>query len=146
MTILYATTADLAAWITPETVPDNGAALIRSASLLITEETQTAYYAASTSTGLPTDTAVIAAFKDATCAQCAVWINLGVDPNLAGYDAKSPVKGSKILGGEVSYDTSGSSSATAFAAKQRLITELCPESQRILRQANLLGTRVWTYG
>lgn len=142
--LVYATVGDLAAWMSND-VPDNATALLRSASLLIGEETKAAYYLTD-DTGLPTDATLLQAFSDAACAQAAVWIGLGVDPNLLGLDVQGPVKSSSILGGTVTRDTSAASSMAAFASRQQAAADLCPEAARILRQAGLLTSRVWTYG
>lgn len=143
--LVYAKPLDYLAWTGSEDSPTNIVGLLRSASLLVTEETITAFYDVD-DTGLPTDTSVLQAFSDATCAQAALWVTLGVDPNLNGVDISTPVKSSKIGTAEIQYDTQLVSSPAALASVQAVISGLCEDAQRILRQAGLLGTRVWTYG
>lgn len=145
MSLVYATSADFTTWTGNGSPPTNITSLLRSASLLVTEETVTAYYTVD-DTGIPTDATVLQAFTDATCAQAAVWVGLGIDPNLAGLDRAAPIKSSKIGTANVERDTSIVSSAAALASAQAVIEDLCTDAQRILRQAGLLNTRVWTYG
>lgn len=144
MTLIYATVDDYATW-TDGTVPDNAASLLRSASLLVFEQTQAAFYDTDT-TGAPTSAPIIAAFRDATCAQSAVWAGLNVDPNLSGLDVAPPKRSKGIGTARIDYDTSVQASVTAFTARQKVIASLCPQAQQILRQAGVLSTRVWTYG
>lgn len=143
--LIYAQTSDYVTYTGVSDYPDNITSLLRSASLLITEETITSFYDVD-DTGLPTDTGILAAFNEATCAQAYLWATLGVDPNLFGIDITTPVKSSKIGTAEVQFDTQLVSSPAALAQAQATISSLCADAQRILRQAGVLGTRVWTYG
>lgn len=142
--LIYATTTQLATWLGTD-VPANNKSLLRSASLLIADEIKAAYYTTD-DTGLPTDAALLQALADATCSQCEVWIGLGIDPQLMGLDGKGPVKSSTILGAQVVRDTSAASSAAAFASRQAAAYCLADQPARILRDAGLLTTRVWSYG
>lgn len=144
MTVIYATANDYATW-TGGAAPANITALLRSASLLIAEETISAYYDVDTN-GAPTNSVAIAAFRDATCAQASVWAGLGVNPTLGGLDATAPKRSKGIGTARIDYDTSATGSAAAFAARQAATTGLCVEAARILQQAGLLGNRAWTYG
>lgn len=148
MTIrVYATTGDLTGGDPPWLVdlPANAGSLLRSASLLIATATISDYYDADDA-GLPTVTAIVEAFRDATCAQVALWATLGIDPNLAGLDVTAPKRAKGIGSAKVEYDTSAASSAAALATRQQLARGLCEQSQRILRSAGMLSTRSWTYG
>lgn len=139
MTLIYATSADLATW-TGAAAPANAAQLLRSASLLVREATACDFYATDT-TGLPTDTAVLAAFNDATCAHAALWAALKVDP-LAGA-AQVRIQASKGIGtARISY---ADAQAAADAAADSL-RNLCPEARRILRDAQLGSTAAWRIG
>ncbi|MEX5711823.1 hypothetical protein AB1484_26905 [Parafrankia sp. FMc6] len=82
---VYATPADLTAYTGATSPPDNALVQLRGASLLIRHMTREAIYAVDT-TGRPTDSAVAAAMRDATCAQAAYWAETG-DPQgaQAGY-------------------------------------------------------------
>lgn len=139
--LVYATTEDFGQWIAGD-VPANAVALLRSASMIITDELSNTYYATD-DTGLPTDTATLQAFRDATCAQAASWIALKIDPLAGGVVTSSGIATSKALdGASITY----SDSAAASAARSAATNALCPQAVTILRQAGLLNTRVWTYG
>lgn len=147
MTVVYASTDDYSTWVGDSApIPDNIVQLLRSASLLIAEETKLAYYDADPNTSLPTNTAIIGAFRDATCVQVSVWAKLGIDPNLAALDFAPPKRGKAIGTARIDYDTSAIASVTAFNARQQLVGSLCQEAQTILRQAGILSMRTWTYG
>lgn len=133
---IYATTADLTAWLAPAPVPANAAGLLRSASLLVENATIEAVYATNTA-GLPTDTAVAGAFKDATTAQAAMWSAAGIDPAGGGVASSAPVRSKKLGSGSVEYDTSAGGSVTAYAARMAAATSLCTEAWLILKQAGL---------
>jgi hypothetical protein len=87
--------------------------LLLRASELIDDYTRTAIYAVDTD-GMPTDTDIIAAFRDATCAQVEAWETADEEDDILG-----PV------------DTVGLAGVTA---KGR---ELAPRAARILREAGL---------
>lgn len=139
--ILYATSDDLASWLSGD-APSNATQLLRSASLLITQATQAAYYAVDTN-GLPSVPALLQAFNDAACAQAAVWIAAGVDPNTAGLQAIAPTRQKGIGTASIAYDTSLSASVTAFTVRQQLASRLCVESARILQAVGLIVTAPW---
>lgn len=145
--LIYATSDDLTTatppWLT--VAPANVGSLLRSASLLIQQTTIASFYDVD-DTGLPTDAVVLQAFVDATCAQVATWAGLGIDPLLVALDGKGPVRSKGIDGASISFDTTAASSAAAFAARQAAASQLCDQSQQILRAAGVLSTRVWTYG
>lgn len=139
MTLVYAASGDLATW-TGTTAPANATQLLRSASLLVREATACDYYATDT-TGLPTDTATLQAFNDATCAHAAFWAANGIDPTAGG--AKPRVQSSKGIGtAHIAY---ADAQQAADAAADSLAT-LIPESRRILREAGLGSTAAWIVG
>lgn len=147
MTVVYASAQDYSTWVGDSGImPTNISQLLRSASLLIAEETKAAYYDADADTSLPTDPTILQAFNDATCAQAMVWAQLGIDPNLGGLDVQAPKRGKGIGTARIDYDTSVVTSAAAFAARQQLVTGLCLQAQTILRQVGVLSMRTWTYG
>lgn len=138
--LVYASTDDLAAWIGGD-APVNAAGLLRSASLAVREATSLAFYATD-STGLPTDTTLLQAMNDAACCQAA-WLNAeGVDPNLGGTLAAGVETSVGIGSARITY----ADGAEAAAAKQRALTGLCPDAQRILRNAGLTPTAPWIVG
>lgn len=120
----YATATDLDEWIDGD-APDNADALLRSATIRVARACNLA---------LP-DAAgdVDPALRDATCAQAATWVALGIDPAKGGTDIAGPVKRSVILDAHVDRDTSAQSQAAVAVA-----TGLCEESNDILFVAGLL--------
>jgi hypothetical protein len=122
----YATVEDLAEW-TQSTPPDNALTLLRSASLEVAKACNRNPYV-----DVPSDTDV-APLRDATTAQVAAWVALGVDPAKQGTDVLGPVKSSKILTATIERDTTAAVQASTEAADG-----LCVESQAILLQAGLL--------
>lgn len=151
--LIYATPADLTAW-TGAAAPTNAVQLLRSASLLVQEATNNAYYdtppAVGQSSGsynyyrpdaLPSDPTVAGVLRDATCIQAAAWAALGIDPTLAGV-VKSSVASQKHIGtASITY----ADAATSAAAKTLAATQLVPEAMRLLRQAHLISTLVWMW-
>lgn len=140
--VIYATGADLATY-TGDEAPDNAAQLLRSCSRLVRRATAGAFYTAD-SGGLPTDAAVVKAFKDATCAQASAWIALGIDP-LAG--------GVATVGGQTAVSKTLDGAAVTYAGAQTAaqaracaIRELVPDASDILGALGLLQTRIRTYG
>lgn len=124
--ITYATTDQLGAWITDGSL-DNADALLRSATILVARACERDLY-----TDSPTGTDA-QALADATCAQAATWIALGVDPAKAGTDFPAPVKSSTVLGANVQRDTTAQSAAIVTAA-----AGLCPLAIDILQTSGLL--------
>lgn len=122
----YATFDDFVGWLAPEEPPANTVRLLRSASVRVANACQRNLY-----TDTPSE-ADAAPLRDATCAQAAVWDELGITPDqIAG--AAVAVKRSKILTADVENDTS--------AAAKRLddaINNLAPEAEAILQAAGLL--------
>lgn len=134
--LAYATAADLAAW-TGATAPSNATTLLRTASLIVRRVTRTAVYATDT-TGLPTDTDTIDAFRDATCAQAAAMDANGVDPLAGQAGASQEVASTSIGSASVSF-VAGSGSAAAA-----LLSDLCAEAAMILGEAGLLNNQPLT--
>lgn len=134
--ISYASAEDFTEW-TQQPAPPNAAALLRSASMLVRGATITAIYGAD-SNGIPTDGAVLSAFRDATCAQAAAWVTAGIDPAGGGVAASAPVRSKKLGSKSVEYDTSVNSSVTAFQARKTATSSLTYEAWLILSQAGLV--------
>lgn len=142
--LIYADESDLSTWLSMDP-PANAAQLLRSASLLVTDGTSGDYYDVD-GTGMPSDADTLQAFNDATCAQAAMWMAAGIDPATAGLPPAGPVRLKKIGTGQVEYDTAGQTTVTMAQARQIAAQTLCDESLRILNQAGLAKTSVWTYG
>lgn len=132
----YATPTDLTEW-TGDAAPADAAALIRHASALVEGATRGARYAVDDG-GLPTGPAVVAAFRDATCAQVALWAAAGLDPTTGGIEATSGrVATSKtIRGATVSYDAAAA--AQAKQARTAALTSVGAETYQILDNAGLI--------
>lgn len=134
---VYATTADLAGWMSPAAVPDNAGALLRTASGLVRAETKLAIYTTDAD-GYPTDTVIRAAFRDATCAQATFWSVSKIDPTL-GAAGVTPLPVSKSIGGaSISY----SLYASTAEARANAAGALSPDAFFILEDAGLLGGEV----
>ena len=138
--LTYATPDDLAEW-TGTPAPGNAALLLRSASLLIRRATRLAFYDTTTE-GLPTDTVLVTAMRDATCAQVAQWIALGVDPASGPAGAGGVVQASSIGGASVQYATYASQAEERASS---LVT-LTSEAAQILADAGLLSGVPIVYG
>lgn len=131
----YATVPELAGWIVPASVPDRALALLRAASYVIGEATNRNPY-----TDTP-DTTSAAVLRDATLAQAASWITLGIDPDALGIDGPAPVSRSSILDATVEYDTKAATAARSLAAR-----ELAPQAESILQAAGLLWVPLPVWG
>lgn len=142
MPTIYATADDLATWLGDTPAPANAVALLRSASMAVTEATETAFYAAD-SNGLPTDAKTLQAFKDATCIQAAALMAFGVDPNAGGTLEAGAVESSVgILSARVTY----ADAAAGVDAQQQLLNGLTLDAQRALRQAGIHLGVPWIVG
>lgn len=79
----YATTTDLNNWLgTDQETPTNAERLLDRASELVDEVVVVAYPV--DDAGNPTDAAVTAALRDATCAQVEWWAEVGEEADTAG--------------------------------------------------------------
>ncbi|WP_457948304.1 hypothetical protein ACTAQI_20320 [Pseudarthrobacter sp. alpha12b] len=131
---VYATEAELSAWMTPATVPANAAALLRSASGLVRSSTKMATYGTDAD-GYPTNTALRTAFRDATTAQAQYWADLGIDPS-KGAAGVAPLAASKSIGGaSINYSVY----ATTAEARAGAAGVLGPDAFYILEEAGLLS-------
>ncbi|WP_052314081.1 hypothetical protein [Nocardia thailandica] len=101
--LIYAAPDDLidGAWLTG-TVPANAALLIRFASILVRRATMCDRYDTDP-TGLPADTVVAEAFRDATCAQAAMWSLAGIDPAAGSVGRELAIASQTADGGSVTY-------------------------------------------
>lgn len=105
--------------------PTNGVIKLRSATILVAR-------AANLNPYDPVTASNVQPLQDATCAQAATWLTLGIEPGALGLDT-APVKKSSILGDSVERDTTGQVDKLESAA-----TSLCEESREILLGAGLL--------
>lgn len=129
---VYATEQDLVGggWLdgAPPAAVDR---YLRSATFVVARAANRDPYA-----DTPSDTDA-APLRDATCAQAASWITLGIDPAKLGIDGPPLVKRSEILTGKLEYDTAAHTKARAEA-----VSELAPEAEAILATAGLLWVPV----
>ncbi|MFD6094573.1 hypothetical protein ACFWGN_20875 [Oerskovia sp. NPDC060338] len=141
--LIYATPEELAAppW---SSTPTNAPALLRSASVLVTQATRGTVYDVD-ATGMPTAPLVLGAFRDAVCSQAVTWAALGIDPTAVGVETGSAgrVIASKGLGpASISY-----AGSDAAAARRALVsTSLSAEARGILDAASLLNRTVRVRG
>lgn len=134
--ILYATSTDLASW-TGQAAPDDAAALLRSASVLVRTATRAALYDVD-SAGKPSDAVILGAFRDATCAQAAAWSAAKINPAEQGLGLGEPGVVSKSMGGRTVQYADLSGSVTIQQQRATAATELCPEARNILAAEGLL--------
>jgi hypothetical protein len=128
--LILATTADFESW-TGDIAPENVGAMLREASVLVSDATKADVYDVLPS-GLPSDPDLSDALRDATCAQAESWILTGDDPRKgAGGQLARPTT-SSIDGASVSYDT-----YLTAGDRSRALTSLHATAYRILRAAGL---------
>jgi hypothetical protein len=128
--VAYATVADLAAWLSPAAAPSDAQARLDRASLVVDEMLLTAVYAVDDN-GLPTETAVITALREATCAQAEYAGAVG-DPSSVG----AARYGSMQIG---SVRLTRAQSSAGAAAPGRY----SPTAWSILQRAGLTGQQPW---
>jgi hypothetical protein len=138
---MYAQPADLAAY-TGNAAPANAKNLLQSATNLVLDATNQAYYAVDLTTGLPTDAQILAALQKATIIQAAAWAAIGYDPLTGGVHTPSVVQSTKA--GSAS-DTFADANLAAQARAEAL-KGLVPEAERVLRYNNLLIKNIWVFG
>jgi hypothetical protein len=137
--LVYAVADDLVTGNWVQEAPANADALLRKASGLVRRATRAALYDVD-GAGKPSDPATLQAFKDATCAQAAAWIEAGIDP---GSLPKPSVVASKSMGDRsVAY-----ADAPQVAEKSRsLADDLADEAYDILADAGLLNGQPSLWG
>lgn len=113
---------------------------LRAASLRVRHATRAARYDVSSS-GLPSDPVDIEAFRDATVAQCLLWLSNGIEPDAALQQPAQKVT-SKAMGGR-SVSFSGDDPAVT-AARVQAAKDLCDDAALILTDAGLTG-QPWAY-
>lgn len=125
----YATPEQLGTYLEDSllTVPEDAARLLGRASELIADHTAAAVYDVDTN-DTPTDSGVIAAFRDATCAQVEFWLTGDEEDDILG-----PVQGIALAGLQLQYGA-GDNRATPMY--------LAPRAARALRRAGLLSASV----
>jgi hypothetical protein len=118
---VWASTTDLANWLQAAPPTDADRLLARAAELV--NSRVVAPYLMDDQE-LPTEARVIAALRDACCAQVEQWISVGEDNDVDGYDDDTSV------------------SAGSVGVNRRPL-KLAPRARAILREAGLLRTVAW---
>lgn len=111
----YATEAQLTVWLPAGTTVDDAERLLVRASELL-DSMVIGGYSIADDTGLPTDTDVATALRDACCAQVEFWLEVGEEHDVVG------------LAGSV---------AVGQLRVDRLPNTLAPRARRILGNAGL---------
>lgn len=138
--LVYATSADFTAWA-GVAAPANVNGLLRSASLAVREATEFCFYATD-STGMPTDTAYVQAFNDATACQANFLNTVAQDPNLGGVLEPGVEQQASLGSAHVTY----ADAQDAADARKAAVLSLCPDALRILRVAGLVPKPPWQVG
>lgn len=159
--LIYATISDLTAldpvtgmqWMSA--APSNAAALIRNASLKVSDSTQCDLYnvypvpqgypiptsaPCGTAVGMPRDVPIAQAFHDAVCQQVLFWASNGVDPDAGVHGQAALVSANSSDGDQATYDTTRSPQWLEDA-----VNNLCPDSQRILQDAGLMSGKAFIW-
>jgi hypothetical protein len=143
--LLYATPAELAAYIDPDAVapapPALATVLLRSASQLVLDAIAAARYAA-TAEGLPKDATLLAAVQNATMEQASAWSLHSIDPRKGAASAARRVASKSLTGVAVSYvkDDAADTAASELASGKSLTRP----AWLILDNAGLISNRVRT--
>lgn len=129
----YATAAEFTAseWATTEPPAGELDSYLMRATRAVERMTVTAVYNTDTA-GMPTDTAIREAFRDATCAQVAYWANTG------------DIDGSVAAGGSMSIGSVslGATAKMSTDVRARQDARYAPEAVSILMLAGLTPTGV----
>lgn len=120
--------------------PDQLDGALRAASRRVRHATRAARYDVGTS-GLPTDPDVVEAFRDATVAQCLLWLTNGIEPSGVLQQPAQKVASKAIGGRSVTFTTDD---PTIAAARLQAAKDLCDDAVLILRDAGLVG-QPWSY-
>lgn len=134
--LVYATADDLATF-TGQDAPANADRLLKGASALVRVATRAALYDTTTE-GLPSDTDIAEAFRDATSAQAAEWARRGIDPASGITPAKPQSSG--IGGASVNWGTTGGMS------DEDTLAQLIPDALWYLDAAGLLSGQPLVWG
>ena len=132
----YAVPTDLTVAPWSLTLTDTAATrLLYYASILIRRATKTAIYTADPLTGLPTDDTLLAAFKDATCAQVDACSQLDIDPAAGAGKAATVVTQKSHGGASIQY----AAYASTVEARAQAAKHISPNALEILRDGGLVG-------
>lgn len=116
MSRVYATSSDYQTYTGQTPSADTDRLLLRASEFLDSQVLRACWYVVDNA-GLPTDTVVAAAFRDATCAQVEWWGELGDSTGAAGAGWGSVEIGSVKLGRSVTSVSGNDSPARQLAPK-----------------------------
>lgn len=114
---VYATAEQYTAYVAPDTPPDNVAALLRDASLMLESEVLRYALYDVDATGAPSDPLVVQACADAVCAQVQWWGEIGDSTGAMGVGWGGVSAGSVSLSRSVTAVSGADSPARQFAPK-----------------------------
>jgi hypothetical protein len=143
--MIYATPAELAAYLDPDAVtpvvPPLATVLLRSASQLVLDAIAGAVYRADVA-GLPTDPGTLAAVKNATMEQASAWSLHGLDPRKGAAQASRRIASKSVTGVSVTYvaDPAADGYLSDLAGGQSLTSA----AYRFLLNAGLISNRART--
>lgn len=132
----YATPAEYAEWLGKDTAPAGAERALAEATIVVDELLITAVYDVDDA-GVPTDTDVLAAVRDATCAQADYARGTG-DP----YSTGAAGAWSSVKVGSASLTRGGGGGSGGAAGGGRY----SPTATSLLRQAGLLGSGPYMCG
>ncbi|WP_280389802.1 hypothetical protein [Nocardia wallacei] len=137
--LVYAVPADLVSggWLSSQ--PTDAATLLMYASVLVRSATALDLYDTDTD-DLPTDAAKLAAMRDATCAQAAMWSKAEIDPIAGTVGRELSIQSQSADGGSVVYGE-----LVTSAEVEAALSRLSSTALRILKAAGLASTRPQTW-
>jgi hypothetical protein len=139
--LTYAVPDDLITgqWLDGATPPDNAVTLIRYASALVRTATRNDLYNVQPS-GLPVDSDIADAMRDATCCQAAMWSLAGINPAAGVVGREVAIQSQTADGGSVTYADSIKAEEIEAA-----LDRLSKAALLILRNAGLASSGPWTW-
>lgn len=137
--IVYATDADLEAYLGRLVDNTLSGGLLARASAALLYWTRTARYSVDPATNLPTDQGLLDAFHDACIYQAAAYLAAGIAPGDTLASQPQTIQSKSLGGRSVTYaqDTSAASAKASLLAGA-----LSPEAAATLSSAGLLGSSV----
>jgi hypothetical protein len=137
MSSILATVGNLAAspWYVTGLSPQDSARMLAFASRLVTRATMSATYNVD-SDGMPTDTILRNALRDATCSQAATWAALNINPAKGAADAGNVIASKSRGAASIQYAVY----ASTVLERARAATQLSLDARIILAEAGLIGS------
>lgn len=133
---MYSTVDELTTWL-GDYPPVNASTLLTRASLVIDDALVGAVYAVDVD-GMPTDSVVVGALRDAVCAQVAWWMSM-TDSGTGSARLRRVTRPGQQL------DMKNAQTATEVLVRQSQ-SEVAPDATRALAVVGLLPIRARTWG